>query len=949
MALPRRCHALAIALASLLSGAVSTVMAQGHGLLPPASGALSVPAGPLDDALKALARQARIQLLYPAKLVAGHRSGPVNGASTPAAALAAMLADTGLQAVAVADGTYVLERVPAKPRRRVAAFRRGILEDGPVDMLPVTVTGTHIPRTQWDGVGASPMTRITRDQIEASGHLTLFELLREQPGMLGHHPVEVAVEGGSAAQQPFASAATTSLYALGPRATLFLVDGQRLANYGLVSADLGGLTDLAGIPLSIVERVEIIRGGASAIYGADAMAGVVNIILRKEADAPTLMVRHGVSRQGDAGQSQASFTVGRTWGEGGDLFLGAEFFTHEGLVGYQRSWRTLDLRSLRLGDWRYRLGYRDVDGELIHPYCPGSSTSASRRCSFDPPRFESLEPETRRGSLYTSLRVPVGESTEWSTLLRATRTDQVLWRAPFHASVLIPESHPDWIPGAERLDYAFFDIGPIRNRTDASTLDVSTGLGGWWGDWQWHANAAHHRNDVTSHIRGLVRETAFVEAVYENRYRFGGENPADLLAAISPPLTARGTSTLEQISLGGNGPAWRMHGGQARFATGLEFLREGLAHRPDALMQQHDVALGPQKARIDEHRAGAAVYGELSLPLLARLQADLAARLDYREGYGSRWSPKLGLKWSALDALTLRGTLATGYRAPTLFELRRPGVDENYDAFLYQPAFGECRYAVAVPELGTYCLLLRGAMENPDLQPETSSSQTIGLVWAPGDRFQASLDHFRIRRRDEILPISAADDAAAFPRSLVRDDAGRLVGINDYFENVGESDIRGVEAEMHYRWDTRSFGSFGLRGGTYFLERLERRRFPGAPRVDHAGYRVPRHSLLGAVEWKVGHWAHTLHWRRAGSVRVHAPDAPCRPKNLEQGRCVTPGFSLFDLDMAYVPSPQWRLSLNVRNLFAQDPVNYDVAQAGYDFAADDPRGSYFLLSAMYRF
>lgn len=933
----------------MLSGTLPTAVAQLPDPTPREASALSVPAGPLDDALKALARKAGIQVLYPATLVVRQRSQPVTGARTPVAALEMMLSGTGLRAVPVAEGTYVLERMSIKPRRAPVAPRPRDTVDGPVDVGPVTVTGTHIPRAPVDGIEASPMTRITREQIETSGHLTLFELLREQPGMVGHHPVEVAVEGGSAAQQPFASAATTSLYALGPRATLFLVDGQRVANYGLVSADLGGLTDLASIPLSIVDRVEIIRGGASAIYGADAMAGVVNIILRKDAEVPTLVARHGGTGAGEAEQTQASLTLGRTWGEGGDFYLGLEYFSNEGLVGAQRRWRTRDLRHLRLGDWRYRLGYRNAEGRLIQSYCPGAPAESARRCVFDPPRYESLEPETKRGSIYANVRAPVGEATEWQTSLRLTKAEQTLWRAPFHAGVLLPPTHPDWIQGAERIDYAFFDIGPIRNETDATSLDLASGLNGWLGEWQWHATAAHHRNQVASRISGLVRETAFIDAVFDNRYRFGADNPPELLAAISPSLTTRGTSTLNQVSLGGHGAAWSMRGGEARFATGLELLRDGLEHHPDALMLAHDIALGPQKISIDEHRSGAALYGELRLPVVPRLQADVALRLDYREGYGSRWSPKLGVKWNVLGAVTLRGTAATGYRAPTLFELRRPGVEENYDFFPYQPGFGECQDAVTDPDLGTYCLLLRGAMENPELRPETSSSQTLGVVWAPRQHFQLSLDYFRISRHDEILPISAADDASAFPRSLVRNASGQLVGINDYYGNVGDSDMRGFEADVRYQWQTRSLGQFGVRGSAYFLDRLERTRFPGAPTLDHAGYRVSRHSLLGATDWSIGKWTHTLHWRRVGSMRIHAPDALCRRKNVEQGRCVTPGFNLFDLDMSYEASPGWRFALNIRNVLGHDPVSYDVEQAGYDFAIDDPRGRYYLLSMTHRF
>ena len=161
--------------------------------------------------------------------------------------------------------------------------------------------------------------------------------------------------------------------------------------------------------------------------------------------------------------------------------------------------------------------------------------------------------------------------------------------------------------------------------------------------------------------------------------------------------------------------------------------------------------------------------------------------------------------------------------------------------------------------------------------------------------------------------------------------------------------MRGFEADLHYQWQTRALGRLGVRGSAYFLDRLERTRFPGAPTLDHAGYRVPRHSLLGAVDWNIGKWTHTLHWRRPGSMRIHAPDEPCHRRNLQEGRCVTPGFSLFDLDMAYEATPRWRFAFNLRNVFGHDPVSYDIQQAGYDFAIDDSRGRYYLLSATYRF
>jgi hypothetical protein len=230
----------------------------------PTRTALLVPAGALDDALKALAVQSHIQILYAPELVAGRRVTGLHARLEPTQALTRLLRGSGLRVVAVNANTFLLQRIePARgptPRNAGRAL--------PTEMASIQVTGSRIPRGDLNLVTPAPLTIITREEIETSGHQKLFELLRMQPGMLGHHPVDVASEGGQGDQQPFAAAATTSLNGLGPRATLFLIDGRRIANYGLISVDLGGLTDMDAIPLSIVERVEIFRGGASAIYGA---------------------------------------------------------------------------------------------------------------------------------------------------------------------------------------------------------------------------------------------------------------------------------------------------------------------------------------------------------------------------------------------------------------------------------------------------------------------------------------------------------------------------------------------------------------------------------------------------------------------------------------------------------------------------------------------------------
>ncbi|HEY0662502.1 MAG TPA: TonB-dependent receptor [Lysobacter sp.] len=909
-------------------------------------------AGALDDALRTLATQSRVQILYAPELVAGVRTAGLRAQLSPVQALERLLSGTGLQAFAVNANTYVLQRAPV-PTTRPAATPVAIAprrNQTPTELATVQVTGSRIPRSDLDAVTPSPLTLICRDEIETSGHQTLFELLRNQPGMAGHHPVDVAADGGQGLQQPFAAAATTSLNALGPRATLFLIDGRRVANYGLVSADLGGLTDLDAIPLSIVDRIEIIRGGASAIYGADAMAGVVNIILRKQQVGAEVVARYGVSDRGDAAERRLSMSVGKDTRGGGDVFLAADHFQRDALLGSQREWRSMDHRRHDLGDWRFPLGYRDADLNLVKSYCSSGVAGLGADCMFDPPRWSTLQPATERLSLYAHWRQPLGKTTQFYAQVRASDSNQRLYSPPFHARVLIPEDHPDAIPGTEQLDYGFFDLGPIRTRSHTRALSVSSGLEGRVGNWEWNAGVSHDENSVTSRIDGLLRYTAFENALFNHTYRFGApDNPASVLAAISPRVTARGKAVLDQASAGINGTWFTMPAGEAKLAAGIEFSRDALLHNPDQLMLENDVALGPQKIRIDEHRHASALYAELSLPLARRLQADLAARFDYRQGYGGNLSPKLGLRWNVLDSLTLRGTAATGYRAPSLFELRRPLVFDSLVLVRQTPALEPCRYPWSFAPGSVYCVVNHSAIENPHLRPETSRSRTLGLVWSPSREFSVSLDYFRIERRNEILPGNAAEDPVAFPRSIERDDTGLLVGINDYFENVGRTDVRGWEVEARYGFDTQRFGRYSLSVAGQYVDHVMRQSHPNAPVLDHAGHGAPDRSMLAAVQWAYSDWTTTLNLQGFGPTRVNRAGEPCPKYNDMAGHCTTPGATTLDLNLAYSGIANWHFALNVRDLRDRQPLNYDIEKGGYDIARDDPRGRYYLLSAAYRF
>ncbi|AWV06834.1 TonB-dependent receptor [Marilutibacter maris] len=938
---------------------------------------LDLPGGTLDGALKALALRSGIQILYAPGQVESRRARALNGRMTLEHALRYLLEGSELRAERVNADTFVLKTTVAPKPEQAVPPPPSMPRQRAVDMDRVEVTGSRIPRIDIDAVTPSPMTLITREDIETSGFQTLFELLRFQPGMIGHHPVAVAAEGGPNFQQPFNVAATTSLNALGPRATLFLVDGRRVANYGLTSAELGGLTDLDAIPLSLVDRVEILRGGASAIYGADAIAGVVNIILRKRQKGGEALIRYGRSERGDAGERRLSLSHGFDTPRGGSGMLAADWFDREALPGDARDWHTRDRSRDGLPDGRTWLAhyYRFLDlDDVVEPVALECGNAPAEvidaNCRFDQARYTDLQPASRRLWLYGHLSEPLWEGTTLELDARYGEAQQELRYPPFSASVELPAGHPDRYPDflpmgfflgrpEVRLNYAFFELGPVTSRTDNRTFDFGAALKGWRGDWAWDVSASHHANRVVSSIDGQVSLEEFLSPDSLGRYRFDGTpNDPERLAAISPTFTLRGEATLQQLSAGLEGPVFKLPGGAARLAVGGEFLRNGLVHEPDARLLKDDLALGTPKTARNSHRNSAALYAELGLPLLDNLQADVALRYDDPQDYGSRVSPKLGLKWSPHESFTFRATAATGYRVPSLFELRRPNVIPQSKLVPASDALRPCLEEVVIdPSVlqrlaqfrlaPSYCRVELGAFENPNLVPETSRSHTLGMVWAPSPDFSLSFDHFRIRRDNEIAQGNVLDSPEAFPESVRRDKGGRLVGIDSYYQNIGRSDIRGWEAEMRWHVDAGDAGRLSLTAAVHQLSRVKRQLGEGAPVYDHAGYGAPTTNLLGSVQWARGNWTHTLALRARGPYQVGSPVTGCPGYN--RGRCRTPGRGVLDLDIAYNGIPGWRLGLNVRDLADRDPVNYDIERDGYDIAYDDPRGRYLLLSARYRF
>ena len=342
------------ALGVLMLAAATPVIAQAQ----TAAVQFRVPAGPLQTALPLFAAQSGEQILYSTDLVAGRQSPGVNGALGTDQALTALLQGTGLRARRTSSSTLVV----FDPTARAEAT------DEAVEIAEVIVTGSLI-RGVADG--PSPVITVTRDDIDRQGHGTVAQALAALPQNFGGTANEGALQNGadrSASNGGFASG--VNLRGLGSDATLVLINGRRLSGTGA----FGDFADVSTVPTSAVSRIDVLLDGASALYGSDAVGGVVNIILRRDYDGAETRARYGQTGDGATREYQFGQTVGRLWSSGG-LMGSYEYNNREPLAVADRPLAgNADLRPLGGSD--RRLNYANPGNLVAYNAALGGYVSA---------------------------------------------------------------------------------------------------------------------------------------------------------------------------------------------------------------------------------------------------------------------------------------------------------------------------------------------------------------------------------------------------------------------------------------------------------------------------------------------------------------------------------------------------------------------------------------------
>src|SRR5688500_4961459 len=274
---------------------------------------IDVPASDLATALGRLAEQSGVQFIYRADQLRGARTRGVRGTLPADAALDRLLQDSGYVPRRDASGAVLIIKQDAPPRSPVVIPRPTSAQADlpppqepaePTELQTIEVTGSRIPRAQVEG--PAPITVMTADDIQANGFVSVPDVLRAITQNGGEPQSQQSFSGGDFSP----GAQQVDLRGLGPNHTLVLVNGRRIADFPMPFKGRSNFTDVSNIPLGMIDRIEVLTGSASAIYGSDAIAGVVNFILKKQADGTTIDMRMGTTTEGGGESFDMSLASG---------------------------------------------------------------------------------------------------------------------------------------------------------------------------------------------------------------------------------------------------------------------------------------------------------------------------------------------------------------------------------------------------------------------------------------------------------------------------------------------------------------------------------------------------------------------------------------------------------------------------------------------------------------
>ena len=724
-------------------------------------------------------RGAALPVLLPAAMI-----GMAITAS-PAAAQDANAQDTAAPAAAAPDQT-------AQPSAQAT----------PATGADIIVTGSLFRRT--DTETPSPVTTLTADSLAKAGITTVSDAIRSiSADSSGSIPTAFSSGFG-------AGSSGVSLRGLTVNSTLTVIDGLRTANYPLSDDGQRSFVDLNTIPDAIVDRVEVLKDGASSSYGADAIGGVVNIIMKKEITGVYGTVEGGVSQRGDGGEQRATLTLGtgHLKDKGFNLYISGEYQHDDPIRARDRGFpfNTANLSGiggdnnnagsavpgtttsavvapttqLTPGNVLSGSGLATGPFQVLNPNgCTGSTTpisgTAGNGCQQNlVADYGQIQPEQTRFGVTVHATAQVNDQTQayimasyFQNEVKASSTAaNIRSYNPINTqNIVLPvllsngqlnPNNPFAATGQPASIYYRFGDIPGSSDYKNHVLRGAAGIDGRFGDgWGYSVSAtvAHSWLDITQN--GYLNLTALTNAINTGSYNFVDptQNSAAVRSALSPAVRTQATSDLDMIQAVLTKDLFALPGGPLQLGVGGSFRYEA---QNDPNQNPNLTTIGLNQYTAVGSRTVESGYFEVNAPVLTSLEINGSGRFDhYEEGY-NRFSPKIGAKFTPFRQLAIRGTFSKGFRAPSFAETSGSVIGFTTTK---APCSIQAQHGGTVAADGTcsggsaynqsYSIGFN-TVGNPNIKPELSRSFTGGVVVQPLRWLSFTADYYNIKKTDVI-------------------------------------------------------------------------------------------------------------------------------------------------------------------------------------------------------
>ncbi|MCZ6889488.1 MAG: TonB-dependent receptor [Gammaproteobacteria bacterium] len=765
------------------------------------------------------------------------------------------------------------------------------LAQGAPALEEIIVVGSRIPRDVSDT--PRPVTIVTRADIDQAGIKTVAEAMR-------YMPYNTRGSARERSGDSINGTAFVNLRGLGRDRTAVLINGRRVPGNPL---DGSAAVDLNTIPLEAVERIEILTDSASAIYGADAIGGVVNVVMREDYDGVDLTIGTEQPSRDGAQTDFFSMTFGASNDKGSVLFA-AEWFKRDPIFDADRSYSRVNVMDNPNGG----LPRHDVDTTGVSGFgntfleTDDSASFPAGPCPTDtyiPISNPFGVPGPACGFGYADLSMQTGGYDRISTFLNAhyemvpghdiylenrfTDKNSIGRYAPVAGAFLVADDAPlnPTLGTPEQrnlvLLHRFTAHGNRDDTVSVREVDAVLGVRGAFANdaVNYDAYARHYNYSAPEVGRTYVITSIIEDLVASGDYNF--VTPMDPSNADAVNLSAatlhRDIETeVTEFAAKFDGFVFDLSAGQMGWAAGAEVAKETYQDVYDRFREaMNTLGSGGNTARGNRKRW--ALFGEVSIPVIDTLEVGVASRYDDYDDVGSEFSPQISVRWQPIDSLVVRASWGEGFKAPNLNDLHSELAfsSETVTDLLRCDAQGVDEASCPDSQVEEY------TGGNPELVPEQSESFNIGVVVTPIEPLSISLDWYRVKIDDAVetldlqdvlelerlnqLPtgviVNRSPTINGVPGVITRCEGSPLsapdCGLINVFGNLATKEVQGLDFRFHYDLETNRTGTFAFHLEWAHLLKFDEVALPGGATFDRPGTRqFPENRATFNALWSMG-------------------------------------------------------------------------------------------------